>query len=198
MGFKFVKVQEEHLEKIRLWRMSEEVTMYLYTDPQINQEGQKKWYQQIIQDPFRMDWVVNVDGMDVGVVWLYDINPLHRRCFWAYYLAGESVRGKGIGGLIELNLLNYVFEHFKLHKLCCEVFEWNHAVVKIHQKCGFKIEGVFREHIWKRGKYHNVVSMGILRQDWEQEVKAKFAYHPVAEIEEWKDKKDYIATSLMN
>lgn len=195
MVLQFLKIREEHLDKIRLWRMSEEVTKYAYTDPEITPEDQSGWYQRILQDFSRMDWVINTDGTDAGVVCLYDIDPLHRRCFWAYYLGEQAARGKGIGKAVELNVLSYVFERLDFHKLCCEVFEWNDLVVKIHQKYGSRIEGVFREHAWKRGSYHNVVRMGILRYEWEQEVKGNFQY-PLAKIEEWEDKKRYLAKSM--
>ena len=195
MILKFLRIQEQYLEKIRLWRMSENVTKYLYTDPKISPEDQKRWYQRIVQDPSRMDWVINADGEDVGAVYLYDIVPLNRRCFWAYYLGEQTARGKGISRGVELNILNYVFEQLNLHKLCCEVFEWNNFVVQIHRRYGSKIEGVLREHVWKRGEFHNVVRMGILRQEWEQEVRSKFEY-PLAEIEEWEDKKRHILALL--
>jgi len=191
MVLKFLKIKTEHLEKIRLWRMSEDVAKYLYTDPKITSEDQAKWYHRIIKDVSRMDWIINADGKDLGVVCLYDIDPLHRRCFWAYYLGEPAARGQGIGGAIELNILNYVFQQLSLHKLCCEVFEWNDFVIKLHQKYGSKIEGLFPEHIWKGGSYHNVVRMGILRQEWGQHIKDKFN-HPSAEIEEWEDKKGHI------
>lgn len=193
----FQRVKESHLDSVRKWRTSEEVTKYLYTDPAITKEDQKKWHQLIMQDMTRMDWVINADEKDVGVVYVYDINLLNRRCFWSYYLGERSTRGKGIGRAIELNILRYVFEQLDLHKLCCEVFEWNDKVVKIHQKYGSRIEGVYRDHIWKGGGYHNIVCMGILRQDWEQSVKDKFQYQH-AEIEEWERKKEDVLAHLSN
>ena len=191
MDLRFVKVREGHLEKIRRWRMKEEVTKYLYTDPQITPQDQERWYQQIVADYSRMDWVLNANGKDVGIGYLYSIDPLHQRCFWGYYLAEEDAKGKGIGKAWELNIQDYVFQQLNLHKLCTEVLEWNDFVIKIHERYGSKIEGVFHEHVWKRGEYNNVVRLAILRQDWEQEVKGKFQYLR-AEIEEWEDKRRYI------
>ena len=191
MILQFRKIQQKHLEKIRLWRMSDDVTKYMYTDPEITPEDQKKWHRQIEQDFSRMDWGINVDGQDIGVVCLYDIDPLNRRCFWAYYLGEQAAKGKGIGKSVELNILSYAFEQLNLHKLCCEVFEWNDFVITTHQKYGSKIEGTFHEHVWKGGKYHNVVRMAIIRREWEQEVKDKFQY-PFVQIEEWEDKRLYV------
>jgi len=159
----------------------------MYTDPQISLEDQRKWYQRIVQDYSRMDWIIYADGGNVGVVSLYDIAPLYRRCYWAFYLGDESARGKGIGRAVELNILRYVFIRLNFHKLCSEVFQWNESVVRMHQKNGSKIEGVLQEHIWKNGIYHNVICMGILRHEWENMIIEKLQYSP-AKIEEWEDK----------
>jgi len=186
-----LKIREKHLEQIRLWRMSEDTTKYLFTDTESTPEDQKRWYQQIMRDLSRMDWVINVDGKNVGFGCLYDIDPLNRRCFWGYYIGEQAARGRGIGKAWTFNILAYAFTQLNLHKLCGETFEWNDASIKIHERHGAKIEGVFRQHVWKRGEYHNVIRMGILRREWEQEVRGKFQYPP-AEIEEWEDKKHHV------
>jgi UDP-4-amino-4,6-dideoxy-N-acetyl-beta-L-altrosamine N-acetyltransferase len=187
MILRFLRIREAHLEKVRLWRMLEDVTKYMYTDPRVSQEDQRKWYYRIVEDQSRMDWVIDVDGRDVGVVNLYDIDLVNRRCSWAYYLGEPETRNKGIGKAVELSVLDYVFARLCFHKLCCEVFEWNDSVIKIHQKYGSIIEGTLRNHIHKRGEYHNVVRMAILRQEWEEGIRGKFQYSQ-AEIEEWEEK----------
>ena len=122
-----------------------------------------------------------MDGKYVGVGNLYNIDIKNRRCYWAYYLADSSVRGKGLGRLIELNVLDYVFENLEFNKLCCEVLSFNDIVVKIHQKYGSKIEADFRQHIYKEGKFHDMVYMGILKEEW-TELKKQFDYQKI-EIE---------------
>jgi RimJ/RimL family protein N-acetyltransferase len=72
---------------------------------------------------------------------------------------------------VELNILHYVFETLKLNKLCGEVLAFNEKVVEIHQKYGSKVEGRRRQHICKNGEYLDVVEVGILRQEYEKEVK---------------------------
>ena len=194
MVLRFCKIRRSQLEHLRLWRMSSDVTRFMFTDPDITIEGQNKWYEGILADHSRMDWVINVDGRDMGVVNLYDIDPTNRRCFWAYYLGEAEARGRRIGTSVELNLLDYVFRRLHLHKLCGDVFEWNDFVVKTHQKYGSRIEGRFREHIWKSGEYHNVIRVGILAQEWEHQVRGKFDYSR-AEIEEWEEKTARLVTS---
>ena len=182
MNLRFRLIREEDLEIILKWRTMPEVTAYMYTDIEPDLEKQRLWYQRISADKNRRDWVITVDGEDVGLVSIVRIDRTNKRCEWAYYLASPNVRGKGIGRSVEMNILDYVFNKLKLHKLCCEVYVSNEMVIKIHEKYGSKVEGTRREHIFKNDKYHNIVEMGILKQEYEANVKGKFEY-VVAEFE---------------
>jgi len=176
MELHFRKITEDDLEMIMTWRTLPEVTVYMYTDFEPDIDKQRAWFRKISVDPARIDWIINVDGEDVGLVSIMEINSVHRRCVWGYYLASPSVRGKGIARSVELNILTYVFETLNLHKFCCEVFVSNEMVIMIHQKYGSKVEGTRPEHIYKNGQFHDIVEMGLLRSDWEKNVKGKIDY----------------------
>ena len=105
MKVEFLRIREENLEMIRNWRNSPEVSNYMYTDDFITVDQQKKWFRQIKDDPTKKYWIIKVDDKYVGVVNLYDIDKRNKRCYWAYYLAESSIRGKGLGRLIELNII---------------------------------------------------------------------------------------------
>lgn len=160
---------------IRNWRNSSEVSKYMYTNDFITADQQKEWFRQIKDDQTKKYWIIKVDDKYVGVVNLYDIDKRNKRCYWAYYLAESSIRGKGLGRLIELNIIKYIFEDLGLNKLCCEVLSFNEIVVKIHKKYGSKIEGHFREHIFKDGEFHDILCMGILKEEW-SEIKKNFDF----------------------
>ncbi len=166
MDVKFRNIKLEDLEKVRTWRMKEEVSKYMYTDPDISADDQISWYKRVCNDDTKKYWLINIDGVDVGVVNLYDIDYTNKRASWAYYIGDENIRGKGIGKIMELNVLNYVFEAMGFNKLCCEVLKENSFVVGLHEKYGSKIEGIRRQHALKRGTYMDVVEMGILQSEW--------------------------------
>jgi hypothetical protein len=176
MKIRFRKIQSIDLENIMLWRMLPEVTLYMYTDPRLTLEDQKRWYKIIKSDQTKKYWIINVDNEDVGLVSIYNIDIVNRRCDWGYYLASEAIRGKGIARAVELNLHHYVFEILNMNKLCCEVFAWNDFVIGIHRKYGSSIEGKRRLHICKNGEFHDIVEMAILREDWEENLRGKFEF----------------------
>jgi UDP-4-amino-4,6-dideoxy-N-acetyl-beta-L-altrosamine N-acetyltransferase len=149
------------------WRNLPEIRKYMYTDHTISQEEHDHWFEGIWGDETRKYWVIVLDGEDVGLVNLYDINKKNRRCSWAFYLASPNVRGKGVGKYVEYTVLRYVFEELGFNKLCCEVLTSNMPVVEMHESYGFVRESYYREHILRGTEFNDVIGLGFLKRDWE-------------------------------
>lgn len=177
-GIELKRITLDKIEKIMLWRTSPEVSTYMYTSPKLTLEDQKKWFEKISNDHTVSYWLIVVDGIDAGVINLYNIDKINKRCFWAYYLGETSVRGKGIARHLECNIYDYVFFELDLNKLCCEVFEFNDTVVQIHKKFGSEVEGIFKQHIYKDGKFLDVVRMAILKEKWDI-IRSQYDYKSV-------------------
>lgn len=160
------------------WRTMPEVTRYMYTDFEPSLAQQQAWFESISANDTRRDWIINVDGDDVGLLSIVGIDQVNGRCDWAYYIASPAVRGKGVGKAVELNVLRYVFEELGMNKLCCEVFTFNELVIRIHEKYGSTIEGTRRQHIQKNGEFHDIVEMAILAEEWRANVRDAFDVVP--------------------
>jgi len=156
----------EDSERLLAWRNSPEVAPYMYSDHTITDGEHGRWFAAITGDPRRAYWIIEHDGVPVGLVNLYDIENTNGRCSWAYYLAEAGVRGQGVGALVEYAMLQHVFENRSLNKLWCEVLAENEAVWKLHESFGFVREALFREHVLKGGEYRDVVGLGLLAADW--------------------------------
>jgi UDP-4-amino-4,6-dideoxy-N-acetyl-beta-L-altrosamine N-acetyltransferase len=148
------------------WRNLPEVASYMYTDHHITEPEHARWFAGAMNDETKRYWVIELDGEPVGLANLYDISAAHRRAYWAFYLADDRVRGRGVGSTTERWVMRHVFEELALEKLCCEVLETNEGVVKMHQRYGFTIDGVLRAHVVKGGTRVGVVTMSLLREEW--------------------------------
>lgn len=166
MKVKFAKLKEEDLDILAKWRMLPDITKYMYTDPIITPESQKKWFRSIKDNDSVKYWVVILDNVKVGAIYLTDIDYINQRCYWGYYIADDFGKGKGLARILECNIYDYVFYKLQLNKLCCEVLAFNERVVSIHEKFGSEVEGNFRQHIYKQGHFHDIVCMGILKEKW--------------------------------
>jgi UDP-4-amino-4,6-dideoxy-N-acetyl-beta-L-altrosamine N-acetyltransferase len=167
MAIEFIPLAKDHIEIIREWRNSESISKFMYTDDVISSEQQIKWFEKISNDSSQKYWIVYNNSEPVGQVSLYLIKPRFKTCYWAYYIGNENAAGTGIGAKIEFKLLNYVFDEMKFNKLCCEVFVFNESVIRLHEKFGFRREGYFRQHIFKNNQYLDVVSMALLKSEWD-------------------------------
>lgn len=154
-------------EQVRQWRNSDWVSRYMYTNHSISRDEHERWFHKILRDPSVKYWIICFKGKDVGVVNLYEINTAHSRVFWAFYIGAHTLRGKGVGSLVECLILDLIFYKMRFHKLCCEVLSTNPEVVDMHEAFGFKCEGFFREYVLRDGRFYDVYRLAILIQDWE-------------------------------
>lgn len=170
MSVKLRKITINDLEQIMRWRMSEEVSKYMYTDPVLNLDNQYQWFIKTTENSlFEKYWIIEIDdGIPVGLMSINNIDKQNHQASWAYYIGSVEARGKGLGRILECNMYDFAFETMGLHKLWCEVFQFNESVISIHQKFGSKIEGVLIDHIYKNNEYYNVVRMSILSHEWKQ------------------------------
>lgn len=175
MGLKLRQIDEKDLGMILNWRMMPEVTKYMYTDPQLTMDQQKQWFKKIMSSEKDIYWIIQMDGVDIGVISITEIDYRNGRCYWAYYIADMSFRGRGVAIQLECNVYDYAFERLKLHKVCCEVFCFNEKVILIHQKLGAVIEGTRKEHIYKDGQYFDIVQMGMDRDTWHS-IRKNYSY----------------------
>jgi UDP-4-amino-4,6-dideoxy-N-acetyl-beta-L-altrosamine N-acetyltransferase len=159
-------VEPADSERLLDWRNREQVAAYMYTDHQISPEEHARWFAAAMAAPDRRYWIIELDRQPVGLANLAGIDPARRRSEWAYYLAETSVRGRGVGAAVELVVIDHVFGALGLHKLWCEVLIENEAVWKLHESFGFVREALYRDHVWKAGRFQDVVGLGLLADDW--------------------------------
>jgi UDP-4-amino-4,6-dideoxy-N-acetyl-beta-L-altrosamine N-acetyltransferase len=156
----------EDMTRILAWRNLPEVSAYMYTDHRITDAEHARWFAAAMSDETKRYWVIELEGEPVGLANLYDIQTSQKRAYWAFYLADDRVRGKGVGSATERFVMRHAFEDLGLDKLCCEVLATNDGVVRMHQRYGFQIDGVLRRHVVKGGERVDVVTMSLLRDDW--------------------------------
>lgn len=176
---KLVKIQESDLETLMKWRMLPKITRCMYTEPQLTIEMQYKWFDAIRKDPTCKHWIIEFEETKIGTVYLTNIDFQNCRCTWGYYIGDTSIKiGFSKILALEYNIYDFVFDELRLNKLIGEVLAFNEAVVKLHERCGSKIEGVLRQHIKKGDIYYDVVTVGMLRDEW-LERRAKINYEKI-------------------
>jgi UDP-4-amino-4,6-dideoxy-N-acetyl-beta-L-altrosamine N-acetyltransferase len=159
-------LQEADGARVLAWRNSPDVAAYMYSDHVISPEEHARWLTSALTAADRRFWIVALDDAPVGLANLARIDPANQRCEWAYYLADPAVRGRGVGAQVEFAMIEHVFAGLKLNKLWCEVLVENEAVWTLHESFGFRREALYRQHVWKGGRFQDVMGLGLLASDW--------------------------------
>jgi UDP-4-amino-4,6-dideoxy-N-acetyl-beta-L-altrosamine N-acetyltransferase len=158
-------IREDELEIMRAWRNAPSVRANMYTRHEITAEEHRKWWRAVQQSADKRYFIYELAGAPMGIVGFTGIDTKNEQAFWAFYASPDVP--KGTGTKMEFLALNYAFDALKLHKLSCEVLGSNTSVIKLHQKFGFMIEGVFREQHKIDDHFVDVYRLGILSSEWD-------------------------------
>jgi UDP-4-amino-4,6-dideoxy-N-acetyl-beta-L-altrosamine N-acetyltransferase len=159
------KIDENDALQILEIRNEIPIRKNMYTDHEISRDEHFGWIDRLRDREDIKFFAVLFDGEIVGGVSLSNINTAHKRADWAFYLS-ESTHGRGIGAALEYKFVSLAFGQFEIEKLNCEVISFNDRVVKLHEKFGFRVEGVRREHVIRAGQKFDAVLLGITKQEW--------------------------------
>lgn len=97
----------------------------------------------------------NLDNRVVGLIDLYDFNPIHKRAGLGIIIRDKTDRKKGIG-MEAVNLLcDYAFNILNLHQIYANISETNKVSLNLFEKNGFKTIGLFKDWHFNGKTYTN-------------------------------------------
>lgn len=160
------RIQESDLENIMRWRMDEDITRYMNTNPKLTLEGQKKWLSSIRENPDVSYWIIMVDGQDAGVINLTGLTNPTGDLGWAYYVGEKKLRSIKTALSLEMSMYDYIFDVLDKNALYSDVFSLNQGVIKLHLLCGCEIVEEKVQHICKEDVWYDVTYMRMTRDKW--------------------------------
>ena len=104
----------------------------------------------------------------IGNVNIQNIDWINRTASVPIFIGDKSEWGKGYAAEARMLALKFAFEERNLNRIEDLVLESNIPSIKLHERCGYRREGVLRNSIYKSGKYHNQIVMGLLREEFEE------------------------------
>jgi diamine N-acetyltransferase len=102
------------------------------------------------------------EEVTLGIIDLFDFDPLHRRAGIGILIARQEDRMKGIASEALGILIDYAFGSLQLHQLYCNVSEDNPASLKLFEKYNFLKIGVKRDWVRKENEWVNVLLLQLI------------------------------------
>ncbi len=110
-----------------------------------------------------------VEAVDTGeTVGAVGSHQADARMGWFEYgiTIGADHRRKGYAAEAAVLLLRFMFQENRYHKCHVRIFAHNDASLALHRRLGFTEEGRLREQVYLSGRYHDVVMMGMLADEF--------------------------------
>jgi [ribosomal protein S5]-alanine N-acetyltransferase len=109
--------------------------------------------------------VERATGELVGAIGL-GISPRDENAELGYWI-GQPYWGRGYCTEAAGAVVEYGFRELKLHRIHSRHFQRNPASGRVMQKIGMTREGVQRQHVKKWDRFEDLVTYGLLRDEWE-------------------------------
>lgn len=128
---------------------------------------QEEWMEKIVRNEYNIVLAVEtLDDVFIGIMGIHRINWQDRVALTMACIGEKKYWGGGYGTDAKMMLLDYAFNTLNLHKMCSEIIAYNKRSLRYSLHCGYRIEGVRKRHTFKKGRYQDVVELGLFKKDW--------------------------------
>ncbi|PRR81188.1 GNAT family N-acetyltransferase [Clostridium vincentii] len=149
---------------------STEAIVFTGTQQIFNKSDTEKYLEDISQDRSRIDFLIlsKESNKILGEVVINDIYRNNRSANLRIVINKKEDFNKGYGSEAIILALIYGFGMINLHRVELEAFSFNTRAIHVYEKIGFKKEGIRRDGWFFNNKYYDMVTMGILEEEFRE------------------------------
>ncbi len=140
---------------------------YLHYDLPLEVEKTCRWFNNNKDREDRIDAVIEVDGIPIGLIGLLQIDCKNKKAEYYICIGNSQYRGRGIALKASRMLVNYAFSRLLLNKIYLFTEVENKSAQNLFSKIGFKQEGTLVNDLIYRNRKVDRYVYGLLSEDWE-------------------------------
>ncbi len=164
-------IEREDLDAI--WRWSNDAAaMYFWAEPYKTTSREELEGRGLGVPGGRSHWLLITTHDDegrelaIGRIGYVDLERRNRHTEIAIMIGERDYWGRGYGSDALIAYLGYLFHEMNLHKVWLRVESFNPRAQRAYEKCGFQRDGVFREHTYLGGQYHDSIIMSLTEDEY--------------------------------
>jgi RimJ/RimL family protein N-acetyltransferase len=114
-------------------------------------------------------FAIEANGKFIGHCSLFQFDATNHTCALGITIGDKEYWGREYGRNALNLLLDYAFRLQNIRRVYLSVNSTNERAIRSYLACGFVEEGRLRQHVWSDGRYIDLVQMGILRDEWQNQ-----------------------------
>ncbi|WP_029010447.1 GNAT family N-acetyltransferase [Azospirillum halopraeferens] len=147
------------------WRKRPDVTRWMFTDIDHGEAEQRAWLERCATRDDLRHFVIEHEGRPVGYLSFAGIDRVNRHCSTGHYFADAEERRR-LGGYMHAFIMDYAFYRLGMNKVVNSFMAGNSRVLRLQTVLHYRPVGVYREHIFKYGQWHDVHVFEMFERDW--------------------------------
>jgi RimJ/RimL family protein N-acetyltransferase len=150
MSVTLVALDRVHLARTRAWANDAEIARLMNRERPVTEAEHENWFESIRQREDCAFFAVEAGepAAHVGNVWLWAIDPRHRKAELRVVIGEPAARGHGVGTDAIDQMCRYGFERLSLHRIYAYVLAINPRARRAFERAGFALEGTLRDDRW--------------------------------------------------
>jgi len=167
-------VEREDAPVFLPWANDFDVTRHMLLHRPMSLAAEEAWIARIQEDKSYvvLSIVLRKGDRVIGNTALHEIHSHNRHASFGIMIGDKREWGKGYGTEATRLIVGHGFRTLNLHRIWLHVYEDNPRAIRSYEKVGFRREGILRDHAFRNGHYGNVITMGILRDEWAKDARA--------------------------
>jgi len=162
--------ERDDIPLIVRWFNDRTFTQYIASRAPMGLAFEERWYEDLLAAHGTTRWYFVIcrlaDGRPVGSCDLHSVDQTNGSAGIGIGIGDPADTGSGLGTDALEALLDFGFGQLRLERLHLDVYDFNRRAIRSYEKAGLTHEGVARRAIYRDGRFHDVVLMAILRDEW--------------------------------
>lgn len=160
-------IEREDLPNYVQWFNDPEVLVFFGRYQPMSLAEEQKWYEAMLGDSSVRNFAVEFEGRHIGGCGFGRIDGRNASAEVGLFIGVPELWDQGLGYDVLSALLRFGFEQMNLHRIYLRVFAGNERAVHLYEKVGFQHEGRWRDAAFRHGRYHDLLWMSVLREEWD-------------------------------
>ena len=150
------------------WMNDPDVTRTLQVFRPLNEQAERDYIDRVSKDTNQVGFAIvsRRDDQFIGTAGLMGIDWRDRHAAFGISIGDKTKWGLGYGTEATALLTEFAFETLNLHRVWLHVYDFNTGGLRAYERAGYRREGVLREAAFREGRYHDIIVMAVLRDEW--------------------------------
>lgn len=136
-------------------------------EPVSLEAARERWLNLLHGSPdLRVEFAIEAEGEYIGTVAIKDISR-QSQSGWLGIMIDPAWQGQGYGQDAIRTVACWAFKIHNLRRITLTTWATNARALGAYRAVGFVEEGRMREATWLNGEFVDIVTMGLLRHEWQ-------------------------------